>query len=161
MYNVSVTIDSKIISYQSADCLSQLRKSSILVGGCFDILHYGHLLFLKKAKRFADQVIVALESDEYILINKKRKQVHTQLQRAKILSELLCVDYVVLLPMMKNDKDYFNLVSKIKPTYIGITKGDPQKINKKKQTNFIGAKLIDIISVVPNFSSREIIKRFS
>ncbi len=56
----------------------------VLVGGCFDVLHYGHLEFLHEAKKQGKYLIVALEPDETIIKYKKRKPIHNQLQRAKI-----------------------------------------------------------------------------
>jgi len=43
------------------------KKELILVGGCFDLLHYGHITFLKNAKLPNSFLLVALESDEYII----------------------------------------------------------------------------------------------
>ncbi|HKC04500.1 MAG TPA: adenylyltransferase/cytidyltransferase family protein, partial [Patescibacteria group bacterium] len=38
-------------------------KRIVLAGGVFDILHYGHIHFLKQAKKLGDYLIVAMESD--------------------------------------------------------------------------------------------------
>ena len=38
----------------------------VLVGGCFDMLHFGHVSFLQQAKDLGTDLIVALESDENV-----------------------------------------------------------------------------------------------
>lgn len=133
------------------------HKQTVLVGGCFDLLHYGHLLFLQNAKKLGDILIIALESDEFIRNRKKRKPVHTQQQRAEILTALQVVDYVILLPYLKSDKEYFDLVSRVKPHIIAITENDPYKTHKQKQADQIGAKLEVVIPLLEQFSSSSII----
>ena len=86
------------------------KKKKILVGGCFDVFHYGHLLFLRKAKEQGDTLIIALESDDFIRQHKKREQVHTQKQRAEILASLEFVDFIILLPLLSSYDSYLNLV---------------------------------------------------
>ncbi|MCX7881244.1 MAG: adenylyltransferase/cytidyltransferase family protein [Patescibacteria group bacterium] len=132
-------------------------KKTVLVGGCFDIFHYGHLQFFKKAKKEGDLLIVALECDDFIRNFKQREPIHTQKERAEILSHLNIVDLVVLLPFFKNDKDYFLLVDKIRPNVIAITKGDLQIENKKKQAEKVNGKLKIVIDLNKKFSSRKII----
>src|SRR3990172_9001991 len=49
-----------------AEELNQKGKRIVLVGGCFDIIHKGHILFLKKAKDEGDFLFVFLESDKKV-----------------------------------------------------------------------------------------------
>ncbi len=133
-------------------------KTKVLVGGCFDLLHYGHFLFLKKSKKLGDVLIVALEPDEFIILKKKRKPVHTLDQRAEILNAMKFVNLVIKLPLMKGYKDYFELVKKVSPQYIAITKGDPQKKNKQKQAKKIGAELKEVVKRIKPFSTSYILK---
>ncbi|MCR4326911.1 MAG: adenylyltransferase/cytidyltransferase family protein, partial [Candidatus Roizmanbacteria bacterium] len=90
-------------------------KKMVLVGGCFDVLHYGHIMFLQKARAEGEALVVALESDWFIATKKKRKPVHTQGMRKKILMALRSVDAVISLPPMKHDADYEKLVQTLKP----------------------------------------------
>nr|WP_236682642.1 adenylyltransferase/cytidyltransferase family protein [Rickettsia felis] len=48
-----------------------INSEIVLVGGCFDLLHYGHIEFLRKAKKQGKYLIVALEPDETIIKYKK------------------------------------------------------------------------------------------
>jgi len=106
-----------ILSYNNLEKSTPVLKSkkTVLVGGCFDLIHYGHLKFLESAKEQGDFLIVALESDEFIKKHKRKLQVHHQYERAEILSNLIMVDLVVLLPFFKTNEEYFELVKKIHP----------------------------------------------
>jgi glycerol-3-phosphate cytidylyltransferase-like family protein len=57
---------------------------------------------------------------------------------------LYFIDEVISLPEMKSDKDYKNLVMKIRPDVIAITEGDMMKNKKLKHAQAIGAKLVEI-----------------
>ena len=122
-----------------------MKIKKVLVGGVFDILHYGHIHFLKQAKRMGDYLVIALESDK----NTKRlkgpsRPFHNQKQRKEILESLSFVDKVLILPDKMTDSDYFDLVKKIKPYAIAITKGDPVKEKKAAHAKQIGSEIIEI-----------------
>ncbi len=152
---------SKIIYYlKIKDYLALWQdKKVVLVGGCFDLLHYGHLKFLKKAKEAGDYLIIALESDQFIKKNKRNLPVHNQQQRAKILSHLDFVDLVILLPYFSSGNEYFEMVKKINPDIIAVTNGDPQIKNKKKQIELIGGQLKVVSPLLKKFSTKKIIKK--
>lgn len=136
-------------------------KKIVLLGGCFDILHYGHIEFLKKSKELGGYLIIALESDEIIIKNKKRQPIHTQQQRAQNLAAIKYVDKVLLLPALEGFKDYNQLVQDIKPAIIATTKGDPQINNKMQQAVNIGAQVKVVIENINDFSSSDIVKLMS
>lgn len=140
-----------------------MNSEIVLVGGCFDLLHYGHIEFLRKAKKQGKYLIVALEPDETIIKYKKRQPIHNQLQRAKILSSLTFVDKVLILPKLKDFNDYAQLTQNICPSVIAVTKHDPQLINKQIQAKLINAKVIEVIDLLQHpdigtLSSSNIIK---
>ncbi len=120
----------------------------ILVGGCFDILHFGHISFLEKAKQHGGKLVVMLESDETIKrLKGPGRPFHTQEQRKKMLESLIYVDEVISLPTFTNDADYFAMVQRIQPTHIALTEGDPILEKKLRQTELVGAKAIVIPKV--------------
>jgi rfaE bifunctional protein nucleotidyltransferase chain/domain len=128
------------------------RGKVVLAGGCFDILHVGHVRFLSEAKKMGDALVVLLESDEKVKrLKGKNRPIFIQRERAEMLSALRSVDVVVLLPRIEKADDYLNLVMKIKPYAIAVTENDVQLKNKKGQATKAGAKL----RVVP------LIKRYS
>lgn len=66
----------------------------IIVSGGFDPLHSGHLAYFKSAKELGDKLIVALNSDEW-LVKKKGKFFMPFLERKAIVENLLFVDLVI------------------------------------------------------------------
>ncbi len=137
---------------------SMQREEAVLVGGCFDVLHYGHVRFLEEAKRQGDYLIIALESDTSITKWKKRTPIHDIAKRAHNLASLRVVDEIILLPPLQGYDDYLNLVKSIHPKVIAITDGDPQIDNKRKQAMDIGAKVVIVTTRIEPFSSSKIIQ---
>lgn len=138
-----------ILTIEQAIKLSQQLKTNnkklVLAGGCFDILHFGHVTFLEKAAELGDILFVFVESDESIKITKgQSRPINMQIERAKIISALKAVNYVILLPFLKNDKEYDKLAKSLSPAIIVATKGDEQVEHKKRQAEMLNAQLIYI-----------------
>jgi len=130
----------------------------VLTGGCFDILHIGHVRFLSEAKGMGDYLVVLLESDKSVKrLKGENRPVFIQKERAEMLTALRSVDLTVLLPMMEKDRDYLNLVMKIKPDIIAVTEGDPLIEKKQGQAKEVGGEL-KIIPLVKTFSTSELAK---
>ena len=83
----------------------------MLCTGCFDILHVGHLYYLKAAKYLGDMLVVGVTGDDYISKGPGRP-VFLEEQRAFMLEELRCVDVVKIY----HEKIPYDLISKIKPS---------------------------------------------
>ncbi len=133
------------------------NKSISLCGGCFDILHPGHLHLLNYAKAQTDYLFVLLENDLNI---KKRKgdtrPIFDQKQRAQVLSFLNMVDVVVLLPKKMEDQDYDDLVMKISPDVIVTTQNDSFIQHKIRQAKKVSASL-QKAPFLPEFSTSKIV----
>lgn len=132
-------------------------KRIVLAGGCFDVLHFGHLQFLKAAKQQGDLLVIALESDEFIRIKKHRSPVHSQLERQTILEAVRYIDRVIPLVGVPTPHDYQQLVIKEKPAIIAVTEGDLQMANKEKMANAVGAKLVVVTPLIKNISTSAIL----
>ena len=73
------------------------NQDVVLTNGVFDLLHTGHLHFLKEARNLGKALIVALNSDESVRILKgPLRPVQTEQQRAYALGALECVDAIVI-----------------------------------------------------------------
>ncbi|MCM1002951.1 MAG: glycerol-3-phosphate cytidylyltransferase [Candidatus Gastranaerophilales bacterium] len=66
----------------------------VITYGTFDVLHYGHINLLKRAKALGDYLIVGLSSDDFNNI-KGKKSFYTYEQRKKILESIKYVDLVI------------------------------------------------------------------
>lgn len=138
--------------------MEKFRPVTVLAGGCFDVLHPGHVIFLEKAKKRGDRLIVLLESDQKVKILKgDNRPVHTQKERAKILSALTAVDQVISLPFMDNEAQYDRLIAKIKPDIIAVTDGYDNVKHHQRVADKIGAKLKYVTKVIGNYSSTGIL----
>src|SRR5258706_13305565 len=101
MKNVITTNEAIKLSKQ----LKDKGKIIILAGGCFDILHPGHLQLLEHAKEKGDVLFVFLESDKKIKeLKGPERPLHTQSERAAMLIALRFFDYVIILPYFYENK---------------------------------------------------------
>ena len=66
----------------------------ILTYGTFDLLHYGHIRILKRAKELGDYLVVALSTDEFNAL-KGKKAYHDYETRKKMLEAIRYVDLVI------------------------------------------------------------------
>lgn len=67
----------------------------IITYGTFDLLHYGHINLLKRAKALGDYLIVALSTDEFNLNSKNKKCYFTYEERKKLLESVRYVDLII------------------------------------------------------------------
>jgi D-glycero-beta-D-manno-heptose 1-phosphate adenylyltransferase len=86
--------------------------SIVLANGCFDVLHVGHIRYLKGAKELGGKLLVAINADETVskLKGAGRPRVPAD-ERAEILAALADVDAVVVFP----EPDVRALVREIRP----------------------------------------------
>lgn len=99
--------------------LNKLRKkwadkTIVCGGGSFDILHLGHIDFLKTLKKHGDKVVVLINSDKRIKTKKgKLRPINNELERANIIDSIKYVDAVVICPNISNATE--NCLKKLKP----------------------------------------------
>lgn len=67
----------------------------VITYGTFDLLHYGHINLLRRAKELGDYLIVALSTDEFNWDEKGKKSFFTYDQRKKLLEAIRYVDLVI------------------------------------------------------------------
>lgn len=152
----------KILSFENIEGdIKKIKKRGVLVlvGGCFDILHTGHIEFLKAAKKQGDILLIMLESDESVRAKKgKNRPANGQKPRADILASLPAVDYILPLPYLKSDLDYYNLVKTIEPDIIAVTATDTALHKKSEQAEIVGGKIVEVIKRLP-YSTTDLINK--
>lgn len=67
----------------------------VITYGTFDLLHYGHIRLLQRAKNLGEYLIVALSTDEFNLNEKNKKSYFSYEERKNMLEALRCVDLVI------------------------------------------------------------------
>ncbi len=108
---------------KSEECASKLSSITdlVFVSGAFDILHFGHIDFLRKAKAISSQskLFVVTHSDKIInRIKGEGRPYFSEFERVELISELECVDYVTVWDGWENIVDFATFV---KPKYFAIT----------------------------------------
>ena len=92
--------------------LKQAGRRIVFTNGCFDILHVGHVRYLKSAKALGGALIVGLNSDKSVKrIKGDKRPIVPERERAELLSSIRFVDYVV----MFDEPDPYNTIAAIKP----------------------------------------------
>ena len=93
------------------DKLRSANKKIVFTNGCFDILHIGHVRYLKDAAGLGDVLIVGLNSDSSISRIKPGRPLTPESERAEILSSLSVVDFITIF-----DEDTpYELIREIQP----------------------------------------------
>ena len=71
----------------------------VATNGCFDLLHFGHVSYLQRARKLGDLLVVGLNGDHSVReLKGPGRPLVPQQQRAAVLAALACVDAVVVFP---------------------------------------------------------------
>ena len=130
---------------------NDIYKKKIFTNGVFDILHKGHFELLKYSKKLGKKLIIGLNSDSSVKMNKGKNRPHNTFEvRKKNLLKLGFVDQVIKF----NSKTPLNLIKKIKPDI--IVKGGDYKKN-----NVVGNKIseVKIFKIIDGYSSTSLINK--
>jgi rfaE bifunctional protein nucleotidyltransferase chain/domain len=74
----------------------------VATNGCFDLLHFGHVSYLQRARALGDLLIVGLNGDQSVReLKGAGRPLVPQRQRAAVLAALACVDAVVIFPQKR------------------------------------------------------------
>ena len=92
--------------------IKKRKKQIVLAHGVFDLLHVGHIKYLKKAKSFGDILIVSITSDIHVNKGPGRPYFNQKL-RAEFLEAISFVDYIIINNFETSEK----IISIIKPDY--------------------------------------------
>lgn len=130
-------------------------KKIVFGNGCFDLLHVGHIRYLKGASDLGDILVVAVNDDSSVTGLGKRKRVVTPAQeRAEIISAIEYVDYVVIF----SDPTVENLLLTLKPDI--HAKGTDYTEDNVPERNVVisyGGK-VAIVGDPKDHSTRDLIK---
>ncbi len=89
-------------------------RTCAVANGAFDLLHVGHVRYLRAAKELADLLVVAINTDASVRLSKgPERPVVPQAERAEIVDALACVDLVVFF----DEKDAGALLQALRPDF--------------------------------------------
>ena len=120
----------------------------IFTNGCFDIIHPGHIDYLKKSRELGDRLVVGLNSDESMK-RIKRESFHNEKDRKIVLEAIKYVDEVIIF----EEDTPLELIKKVRPWM--ITKGGDYEPSWVVGN---GLALIKIFETVPDQSSTKILE---
>jgi D-glycero-beta-D-manno-heptose 1-phosphate adenylyltransferase len=132
------------------------NKKVVFTNGCFDLLHIGHVRYLREAKGLGDLLIVGLNSDWSVKqLKGESRPVQNENDRAEILSSLEFVDYTFIF----NELTPLESIQKIKPQV--LVKGGDWKIDQIVGSTFVMANGGEVHSLpfVPGRSTTQIIEK--
>lgn len=118
--------------------LKEQGKRIVFTNGCFDILHVGHVRYLREAKALGDVLVVGINSDDSVGMLKPGRPVNPQDQRAEVLASLVMVDYVTVF----DEETPYDLINLLKPDVL-VKGGD------WKKEDIVGADLVPEVHSLP------------
>ncbi|MDA8156334.1 MAG: adenylyltransferase/cytidyltransferase family protein [Actinomycetota bacterium] len=71
-------------------------KKIVFTNGCFDIIHAGHVRYLREARKFGGVLVLALNTDASVSRLKPGRPVNKEAERAEVAAALEVVDYVTM-----------------------------------------------------------------
>ena len=82
--------------------IRQAGKKLVATNGCFDLLHVGHVRYLKSARQMGDALAVGLNGDRSVHdLKGPGRPINNEKDRAEVLAALECVDLVVVFPEVR------------------------------------------------------------
>lgn len=133
-----------------------IKKSFVFTNGCFDILHVGHIRFLKEAKSHGDFLVVGLNSDRSVrMIKGPKRPIIPQDQRVEVLSSIESVDYII----MYDKPTPLELIVRVRPNV--LVKGedwDEDKIIGGSEVKEYGGR-VERIKFTAKTSTSKIVER--
>lgn len=134
--------------------LKEKNKKVVFTNGCFDILHRGHVEYLKTARSFGDALILGLNSDASVRTLKgPSRPINNQFDRAIVLSALESVDFVVIF----DEETPYELIKLIKPDIL-VKGGDYEG---KEVVGSDVAKEVKLVTFVDGKSTTTIINKIN
>jgi D-beta-D-heptose 7-phosphate kinase/D-beta-D-heptose 1-phosphate adenosyltransferase len=139
--------------------LETLRKEGkkiAFTNGCFDILHVGHVRYLREAKKAGDILVLALNSDSSVRsIKGEKRPLVSEEERAEVLAALEFIDFVTIFPELTP----LELINYLKPDIL-IKGGDwpEDKVVGREEIKKWGGR-VAIIPEVKGKSTTNIVEK--
>ncbi len=146
------------------DCLNivkkikKRKKKVVMTNGCFDIIHSGHIDYLKKSKSFGDILIIAINADLSVRkLKGKSRPINNLKNRIKVLSAISYIDFIIPFNHQTPENSYKKILPNI------LTKGSQYKKKVVSGASHViknGGK-VKFIKMVAGQSTSNIINKIS
>jgi len=130
----------------------------VLTNGCFDVIHAGHVSYLREAKALGDVLVVGVNGDEQVRMQKGAgRPVYPAEQRLEILGEMQCVDYLTVFDEPTAER----LVRAVRPD-VYVKGGDysPDAVNEGALLRELGIEL-RLVGHREGLSSRTVVVKLA
>ncbi len=117
-------------------------NTKVMVSGCFDILHGGHVEFFRQAKSLGDHLTVCVASDDVLMSYKGKKSSLPMLHKVRLIESIDCVDKVITSSDLDNVLDFATYARQNKPDIVAVTTDDMNADAKETFCDEIGASLV-------------------
>lgn len=140
-----------------------MNKTTVLVTGVFDLLHREHIIFLRKAQKLGDHLIIGIESDKRVReIKGPNRPINDQETRKSNLEFEQIADEVIILPeQFAKKEDHIKLIKKVKPDILAVSSHTAHIDKKEKIMNMLGGRVEVIHDHNPAISTTLILKNRS
>jgi D-beta-D-heptose 7-phosphate kinase/D-beta-D-heptose 1-phosphate adenosyltransferase len=131
-------------------------RTVVLTNGCFDLLHPGHVRYLRQARDLGDALVVALNSDRSVRgLKGEGRPILKESERAEVIAALGCVDYVVVF----DEETPRNLIAALLPDVL-VKGGDwgVDQIVGREEVEAAGGRVLSL-PFVEGCSTSDIISR--
>jgi rfaE bifunctional protein nucleotidyltransferase chain/domain len=138
--------------------LRRQRKRIVFTNGCFDLIHPGHVRYLRAAKRLGDVLVVALNSDASVRRLKGPQRPLVPLRdRCEVVAALEMVDYVTV---FKEDTPY-KVIAQLRPDV--LVKGGDWKPGEIVGADIVRARggIVGSLPFASGYSTTRLVKRFT
>jgi rfaE bifunctional protein nucleotidyltransferase chain/domain len=137
-----------------AEHLRAERKRIVLANGCFDLLHVGHVRYLRAARDLGDVLFVGINSDAAVArIKGPGRPLIPAVERAEILSSLREVDHVVVFEEDTADR----LIASLRPhVHAKGTDYAPDAVPEEATVRAIGGR-VAVVGDPKSHSTRDLI----
>ena len=144
-----------------ADRIEELRangKRVVATNGCFDLLHPGHVRYLRTARRLGDILVVGVNGDASVRkLKGAGRPINTEKDRAELVAALDSVDLVTVFPEMRATR-FIELAAPDIYVKGGDYKSETLNPEERAALNKIGSK-IEILPFEKGYSTSGLLKK--
>ena len=150
-------LDMEQLAARARELREQGRKI-LFTNGCFDLLHVGHVRYLRRARALGDLLVVGINGDRSVReLKGANRPINNEQDRAEVVAALESVDLVTIFPELRATR----LLETVQPA-VYAKGGDytPETLNAEERTVLqkVGAD-IRIIPFEPGYSTTRLLEK--